>query len=155
MSPIVTMQQGTILTIAIRDFGSDTRALRSLSELGSTVPVQCNVGTLRPGAPSLQTSHLRLRTFYILHLETKFTFLKQWKQRKTHFEGFGGETSNQQRTECRCGVIHVAATDKCVSPGPGAGDLLTSCGGCGEAEAMSRSSPASLGRRDTGRMVQA
>ena len=52
-------------------------------------------------------------------------------------------------------AIHVAATDKTVSPGPGAGDLLTSCGGCGEAEAMSRSSPASLGRRVTGRMVQA
>ena len=65
-----------------------------------------------------------------------------------------GEPGNQQRAEWRCDVIHVAATDKCVSPGPGAGDLLTSCGGCGEAEAMSTSSPASLGRRVTGRMVQ-
>ena len=60
-----------------------------------------------------------------------------------------GETGNQERAEC-----HVAATIKCVSPGPGAGDLLTSCGGCGEAEAMYRSTPASLRRRDTGRMVQ-
>ena len=126
---------------------------RGYSEVCLSLAVQCQCSavwwTLKPGAPSLQTSHLRLRTFYILHLETKFTFLKQWKQRKTHFGGFGGETGNQERAEC-----HVAATNKCVSPGPGAGDLLTSCGGCGEAEAMSTSSPASLGRRDTGRMVQ-
>ena len=58
-----------------------------------------------------------------------------------------GKPGNQERAEC-----HVAATNKSAPPGPGAGDL-TPCGGCGEAEAMSRSSPASLGRRDTGRMV--
>ena len=93
------------------------------------------------------SANITSQTENILYFETKFTFLKQWKQRKTHFGGFGGKPGNQERAES-----HVAATNKSASPGPGAGDL-TPCGGCGEAEAMSRSSPASLGRRDTGTVM--